>query len=93
MSHGLLHTFELNSYAKMADKVRFDFYVTFTMTLCDAKFCTCSNRELIFTVYVSVNSKPDHPPGDPRGFAHSSCPWGRGLCSSVLSGGLPPGGS
>ena len=29
---------------------------------------------------LSVNSKPDHPPrplGDPRGFAHSSCPWGR----------------
>ena len=28
-------------------------------------------------VNVSVNPKPDHPPGDPRGFAHSSCPWGR----------------
>ena len=27
---------------------------------------------------ASVNSKPDHPPtGDPRGFAHPSCPWGR----------------
>ena len=25
---------------------------------------------------VSVNSKPDHPPGQ-LGFAHSSCPWGR----------------
>ena len=33
------------------------------------------------TTNVSVNSKPDYPPpphpGDPRGFAHSSCPWGR----------------
>ena len=31
------------------------------------------------TGYASVNSKPDHPPppGDPRGFAHSNCPWGR----------------
>ena len=25
--------------------------------------------------YVSVNSKLDHPPGRPRGFAHSSCAW------------------
>ena len=30
-------------------------------------------------VNVSVNCKPDHPPGHPRGFAHSSCPWGRVL--------------
>ena len=29
-------------------------------------------------VDVSVSSKPDPPlPGDPRGFAHSSCLWGR----------------
>ena len=43
--------------------------------------------------YVSVNSMPDHPPGDPRGFAHSSCPWGRifaplscpGVCLGVLN--------
>ena len=28
----------------------------------------------MYLYYVSVNSKPDHPPGDPRGFAHSSCP-------------------
>ena len=27
-------------------------------------------------IYVSVNSKPDYPPGDPRGFAHSHCPGG-----------------
>ena len=27
---------------------------------------------------VSVNSKPDHSPREtPRGFANSSCPWGR----------------
>ena len=28
-------------------------------------------------VNVSVNSKPDHPPGRPWGFAHFSCPRGR----------------
>ena len=27
--------------------------------------------------YVAVNSKPDHPPGDPQGFARSHCPRGR----------------
>ena len=26
---------------------------------------------------VSVSSKPDHPPGDPQGFARSHCPVGR----------------
>ena len=39
--------------------------------------------------YVSVNSKPDHPPGRPPGFAHSSCPWGRVFapvsCPGVLT--------
>ena len=42
--------------------------------------------------YVSVNSKPNHPPGDPQGFAKSSCPRGRvfaplscpGVCLGVL---------
>ena len=43
--------------------------------------------------YVSVNSKPDHsPPGDPREFAHSSCPRGRVFaplsCPRVCPGGL-----
>ena len=36
---------------------------------------------------VSVNSKSDHRPGDPRRFAHSSCPCGSGFRSSVLPGG------
>ena len=40
--------------------------------------------------YVSVNSKPDHLPRvTPRGFAHSSCPWGRVFappsCPGVLN--------
>ena len=39
------------------------------------------------TNYVSVNSKPDHPPpGDPRGFAHSSCPKGRVLLFCLARG-------
>ena len=34
---------------------------------------------------VSVNSKPDHPPsGDPRGFARSHCPRGRGFAQLSL---------
>ena len=35
-----------------------------------------SRRELRYKTNVSVNSRPDDPPppGDPRGFAHSSCP-------------------
>ena len=28
-----------------------------------------------YLIYVSVNSKNDHPPGDPQGFAHFNCPW------------------
>ena len=32
------------------------------------------------------------PPGDPRGFAHSSCPWSQVFLSSVFPGGLPGGG-
>ena len=48
---------------------------------------------ILLNFYVSVNSKPDHPPppGDPRGFAYSSCPWGRVFaplsCPGVSSGG------
>ena len=42
-----------------------------------------------YRVNVSVNSKPDHPPGYPREFAHSSCPWGRVFaplsCPGVLN--------
>ena len=49
----------------------------------------------ISTYYVSVNAKPDHPPGDRRGFAHSSCPWGRVFaplsCPGVSPGSLPRG--
>ena len=45
----------------------------------------------LFSANVSVNSKPDHPPGDPRGFAHSSCPTDRVFLSSVLPGGLHGG--
>ena len=46
-----------------------------------------------YSANVSVNSKPDHsPPGDPQGFAHSSCLRGRvfaplscpGVCPGVL---------
>ena len=37
--------------------------------------------------YVSVNSKPDHPPGDPRGFARSHCPRGRIFAQLPLPGG------
>ena len=37
---------------------------------------------------VSVNSKPDHPPGDLRGFGHSSCPWGQVLAPLSCPGGL-----
>ena len=38
-------------------------------------------------INVSVNSKPDHPPpGDPQGFAHSSCPWGRVLLLCLARG-------
>ena len=40
-----------------------------------------------FLLYVSVNSKPDHPPpGDPRGFAHSSCPRGQVFAPSLARG-------
>ena len=49
----------------------------------------------LFSANVSVNSKPDIPPGEPRGFEHSSCPQGSGFRSSVLPralhGGLPGG--
>ena len=42
---------------------------------------------------VSVNSKPDHPPGDPLGFARSSCPRGRVFallsCPKVCPGVCP----
>ena len=41
--------------------------------------------------YASINFKPDHPPGDPWGFAHSSCHWGL-VFASLYSWGLPPGG-
>ena len=37
--------------------------------------------------YVSVNSKPDHPPGDPQGFARSHCPGGRVFVQLSLPGG------
>ena len=41
---------------------------------------------------VSVNSKPDHsPPGDPRGFAHSGCPWGRVFAPLSCPGVCPRG--
>ena len=36
---------------------------------------------------ILVNSKPDHPPphpGDPRGFARSRCPGGRGFAQLLL---------
>ena len=39
--------------------------------------------------YVSANSKPDHPPGDPRGFAHSSCPRGRAFAPLSWPGVCP----
>ena len=35
---------------------------------------------------VSVNSKPDHPPGDPRRFARSSCPRGRDFAPCIARG-------
>ena len=38
--------------------------------------------------YVSVNSKPDHPPGDPRGFARSHCPRGSGFRSTFFARGV-----
>ena len=40
-------------------------------------------------IYVSVNSKPDHPPppGDPRGFAPSHCP-GVGFSPNFLCPGV-----
>ena len=41
--------------------------------------------------FVSVNSKPDHPPGRPRGFALSSCPWGRVFAPLSCPGGCPGG--
>ena len=44
------------------------------------------------TSNVSVNSKPDHPPSDPRGFAHSSCPWGRVFAPLSCPGVFPGGG-
>ena len=46
---------------------------------------------LYFRNNVSVNSKPDHPPGDPQGLAHSSCLWCRVFallsCLEVLRSG------
>ena len=53
----------------------------------------CSISQDVVISYLSVNSKLDHPPGRPRGFAHSSCPWGRvfaplscrGVCPGVLN--------
>ena len=39
---------------------------------------------------VSVNSKPDHPPGRPPGFAHSSCP-GVGFSLLCLARGFDRG--
>ena len=42
---------------------------------------------------VSVNSKHDHPPGHPRGFAHSSCPWGRVFAPLSCPGVCPGGGA
>ena len=36
---------------------------------------------------LSVNSKPEHPPGDPRGFAHSHCPGGQVFAKLSLPGG------
>ena len=35
---------------------------------------------------VSVNSKPDHPPSDPRRFAHSICPFGRAFAPLFCPG-------
>ena len=37
---------------------------------------------------VSVNSKPDHPPGRPSGIRTYKSPLGSGFCSSVLPGGI-----
>ena len=38
--------------------------------------------------YVSVNSKPDYPPGDPRGFGTSPLPGGSGFHPTFLARGL-----
>ena len=39
-------------------------------------------------INVSVNFKPNHPPpGNCRGFAHSSCPWGRVFAPLSCPGG------
>ena len=36
---------------------------------------------------VSANSKPDHPPGRPQGFARSHCPGGQVFAQLSLPGG------
>ena len=50
-----------------------------------------SSSKLCFEDFVSVKSKPDHPQGDPRGFAHSSYSWVRVFaplsCPGVFLGG------
>ena len=49
-------------------------------------------RKLLKESDVSVNSKPDHPPGQPPEIRTFYLPLGSGFPSSVLSGGLPGGG-
>ena len=45
--------------------------------------------ESMSVMYQSIPSLTIPPPGDPRGFAHSSCPWGRVFaplsCPGVLN--------
>ena len=36
--------------------------------------------------YVSVSSKPDHPPGNPQGFTHFHCPRGQVFAQLSLPG-------
>ena len=62
------------------------------LTESEEQYIVVSRFSSVFSgINVSVNSRPDHPPGDPRGFAHSSFP-GFGFLLLCLPWGLPGGG-